>query len=187
MSLISIFFISLGLAADAFAVSISKGLEMQKVTLKSALKVSVCFGVFQGLMPLIGFFLGAQLGGLVDSIDHWLAFIILGYIGTNLLKDGLKKDNLEEHKSCDLSMKTLISLAIATSIDALAVGVTFAFLKLSILPAVIMISVLTTICCLIGVKIGNIFGLKYKSKAEILGGIILILIGFNILAQNFIG
>ncbi len=187
MNLISIFFVSVGLAADAFAVSISKGLEMKRVTLKNALKVAVCFGIFQGLMPLIGYVLGAQFGELVDSIDHWLAFIILGYIGAKLVKEGLDKDNSEEHKACDLSIKALVPLAIATSIDALAVGVTFAFLKVSILPTVLVIVVVTTVCCLVGVKIGNVFGIKYRAKAEVLGGIILILIGFNILIQNFMG
>ncbi|OON95764.1 MAG: hypothetical protein ATN36_07505 [Epulopiscium sp. Nele67-Bin005] len=180
MNLSSIFMIGVGLSADAFAVSICKGLSMKKMYIKDALIIAIYFGVFQALMPLIGFVLGTQFSNFVNNIGHWLAFAILTYIGLNLIKSGNSKEE-DDGLDMDLSIKVMVSLAIATSIDALAVGVTFAFLQVEILLAILIIGLTTFIICLFGVKVGNIFGIKYKSKAEILGGIILILIGTSIL------
>ena len=165
---------------DAFAVSICKGLAMKKMDIKKALVCSLYFGVFQALMPLIGFLLGSGFKNVVSSIDHWIAFVLLGIIGINMIK---------EAKSCDvvndsMDVKTMLTLAVATSIDALAIGVTFAFLKVSIIPAVSIIGLITFVCCFIGVKLGSAFGEKLKSKAEIMGGVMLILIGTKILIEH---
>ncbi len=182
MDIISIFMIAIGLSADAFAVSVCKGLELHKIHIKDALIVAAYFGVFQALMPLIGFVLGAQFGDFVNAIDHWIAFLLLTYIGANLIKEGIS--NEEGSSKAGLSAKIMVPLAISTSIDALAVGITFAFFNVKIILAILVIGVVTFVCCLVGVKIGNIFGLKYKSKAEIVGGVILILIAFNILLPS---
>lgn len=180
MNIIDILVIGVGLSMDAFAVSICKGLAMKKMDVKKALVCSLYFGVFQALMPLIGFLLGSGFKNVVSSIDHWIAFVLLGIIGINMIK---------EAKSCDvvndsMDVKTMLTLAVATSIDALAIGVTFAFLKVSIIPAVSIIGLITFVCCFIGVKLGNVFGEKLKSKAEIMGGVMLILIGTKILIEH---
>ena len=180
MNIIDILVIGVGLSMDAFAVSICKGLAMKKMNVKKALVCSLYFGVFQALMPLIGFLLGSGFKNVVSSIDHWIAFVLLGIIGINMIK---------EAKSCDvvndsMDVKTMLTLAVATSIDALAIGVTFAFLKVSIIPAVSIIGLITFVCCFIGVKLGSAFGEKLKSKAEIMGGVMLILIGTKILIEH---
>ena len=180
MNIIDILVIGVGLSMDAFAVSICKGLAMKKMNVKKALVCSLYFGVFQALMPLIGFLLGSGFKNVVSSIDHWIAFVLLGIIGLNMIK---------EAKSCDvvndsMDVKTMFTLAVATSIDALAIGVTFAFLKVSIIPAVSIIGLITFVCCFIGVKLGSAFGEKLKSKAEIMGGVMLILIGTKILIEH---
>ena len=180
MNIIDILFIGLGLSMDAFAVSVCKGLAMKKMDVKKALVCSLYFGVFQALMPLIGFLLGSGFKNVVSSIDHWIAFVLLGIIGINMIK---------EAKSCEtvndaMDVKTMLTLAVATSIDALAIGVTFAFLKVSIIPAITIIGVTTFVCCFVGVKLGSIFGEKLKSKAEITGGVVLILIGTKILIEH---
>lgn len=180
MNIIDILVIGVGLSMDAFAVSICKGLAMKKMDIKKALVCSLYFGVFQALMPLIGFLLGSGFKNVVSSIDHWIAFVLLGIIGLNMIK---------EAKSCDvvndsMDVKTMLTLAVATSIDALAIGVTFAFLKVSIIPAVSIIGLITFVCCFIGVKLGSAFGEKLKSKAEIMGGVMLILIGTKILIEH---
>jgi UPF0059 membrane protein GCWU000182_01647 len=180
MNIIDILVIGVGLSMDAFAVSICKGLAMKKMDIKKALVCSLYFGVFQALMPLIGFLLGSGFKNVVSSIDHWIAFVLLGIIGINMIK---------EAKSCDvvndsMDVKTMLTLAVATSIDALAIGVTFAFLKVSIIPAVSIIGLITFVCCFIGVKLGSAFGEKLKSKAEIMGGVMLILIGTKILIEH---
>lgn len=182
MSLFSLFTIALGLSMDAFAVAICKGLAMNKITFRKSLIVGLWFGGFQGLMPLIGFFLGVQFQSHITSIDHWIAFILLGLIGANMIREALSKD--EEKASDSLSFKDMLVLAIATSIDALAVGVTFAFLQVDIIPAISFIGVTTLILSMIGVKIGNVFGVRYKSKAELAGGIILIIMGTKILLEH---
>ena len=180
MNIIDILFIGLGLSMDAFAVSVCKGLAMKKMDVKKALVCSLYFGVFQALMPLIGFLLGSGFKNVVSSIDHWIAFVLLGIIGINMIK---------EAKSCEavndaMDVKTMLTLAVATSIDALAIGVTFAFLKVSIIPAITIIGVTTFVCCFVGVKLGSIFGEKLKTKAEIVGGTVLILMGTKILIEH---
>ncbi len=182
MSLFSLFIIAVGLSMDAFAVSICKGLAMQKITIKKALIVGLWFGGFQALMPAIGYLLGTQFESYITNIDHWIAFVLLFIIGANMIKEALSKE--EEHASDSLAFKEMLVLALATSIDALAVGVTFAFLKVQILPAVLFIGVITFTLSSLGVKIGNIFGCRYKSKAEFAGGIILILMGCKILLEH---
>lgn len=182
MSLLELFIIAVGLSMDAFAVAVCKGLSLRQLHIKHALLVGLYFGVFQGGMPLLGYLLGSQFQQHITRFDHWIAFILLGIIGFNMIKDALS----HEEDSCDdsLSVKSMTVLAIATSIDALAVGVTFAFLQVQIIPAVSFIGIVTFILSAIGVKIGNIFGSKYKSKAELFGGIILILMGSNILLEH---
>ena len=182
MNLISLFIIAVGLSMDAFAVAICKGLAMQKITLKKALLVGLWFGGFQALMPALGYLLGSQFSTYITSIDHWIAFILLSIIGGNMIKEALSKE--EECANDSLAFKEMIILALATSIDALAVGVTFAFLNVQIVPAVLFIGVITFTLSAIGVKIGNIFGCRYKSKAEFAGGIILIIMGIKILLEH---
>ncbi len=180
MHFIEIVMIGIGLSMDAFAVSICKGLSTRKLQLKHALTCGGYFGFFQGLMPLIGYILGVQFKEKIESIDHWIAFILLGFIGFNMLREAFE----EEAVSGNFSFKAMLPLAIATSIDALAIGVTFAFLNVDILYAISIIAIITFVISMIGVKIGHIFGLKYKAKAEMTGGIILILIGCKILLEH---
>jgi len=182
MDILSLLAISLGLAMDAFAVAICKGLAIKKIQLKNMVKVGTWFGSFQGLMPLIGYFLGMTLEKYITSIDHWVSLILLSLIGISMIREALNKD--EEETDDDLTFKTMFVLAIATSIDALAIGITLTFLNVNIFVSVLIIGIVTFILSTIGVKVGNIFGLKYKSKAEISGGIILILIGIKILLEH---
>lgn len=193
MSLIELFVIAVGLSMDAFAVAICKGLSLRKVSLKECTKVGLYFGGFQGGMPLIGFILGVQFKDYIVSIDHWIAFILLSFIGINMIRESREKEeeNVVEclaevaaEEENELGFKNMIMLSIATSIDALAVGVTFAFLQVDIVPAVTFIGIVTFILSMIGVKVGNIFGVKYKSKAEFVGGAILILMGIKILIEH---
>jgi len=177
-----ILLISIGLAMDAFAVSICKGLSMKTMNWKKAIIVGLYFGVFQALMPVIGYFLGATFKDLVTQIDHWIAFALLVLIGMSMLKEAFAKN--EENHNDSVDLKTMVILAIATSIDALAVGITFAFLKVNMLIAGLMIGITTFIICAIGVKIGNKFGDKYERKAEVVGGLILILMGIKILLEH---
>lgn len=182
MGLIELFLIAVGLSMDAFAVSVCKGLAMPKCTFKKAAIVGLWFGGFQALMPAIGYVLGAQFQEAIASIDHWIAFVLLALIGGNMIHEAL--DNDEEEADASLDVKTMFLLAVATSIDALAIGITFAFLKVSIIPAVCFIGIVTFIISFAGVKIGNVFGARYKNKAEIVGGIILILLGLKILLEH---
>ena len=174
--------LAVGLAMDAFAVSICKGLAMREKVLKKGIIVGLWFGGFQALMPTIGFFLGTQFKDQITLIDHWIAFVLLGLIGINMVKEALSND--EEQADDSIAVKEMFMLAVATSIDALAVGITFAFLNVHIVSAASMIGVCTFLISFVGVKIGNIFGTKYKSKAELAGGIILILLGFKILFEH---
>ena len=167
---------------DAFAVSVCKGLAMPKCTFKKAAIVGLWFGGFQALMPAIGYVLGAQFQETIASIDHWIAFVLLALIGGNMIHEAL--DNDEEEADASLNVKTMSLLAVATSIDALAIGITFAFLKVNIIPAVCFIGIVTFIISFAGVKIGNVFGARYKNKAEIVGGVILILLGLKILLEH---
>ena len=182
MSLIELFLIAVGLSMDAFAVSVCKGLAMPKCTFKKAAIVGLWFGGFQALMPAIGYILGAQFQEAIASIDHWIAFVLLALIGGNMIHEAL--DNDEEEADASLDVKTMFLLAVATSIDALAIGITFAFLKVNIIPAVCFIGIVTFIISFAGVKIGNVFGARYKNKAEIVGGVILILLGLKILLEH---
>ena len=182
MGLIELFLIAVGLSMDAFAVSVCKGLAMPKCTFKKAAIVGLWFGGFQALMPAIGYILGAQFQEAIASIDHWIAFVLLALIGGNMIHEAL--DNDEEEADARLDVKTMFLLAVATSIDALAIGITFAFLKVNIIPAVCFIGIVTFIISFAGVKIGNVFGARYKNKAEIVGGVILILLGLKILLEH---
>ena len=184
MSLWELFIIAVGLSMDACAVSICKGLSVKKVTLGHAAICGGYFGAFQALMPVIGFVLGVQFKDLITGIDHWIALVLLGLIGANMIREALSKD--EEEVDCSFCFRAMFPLAIATSIDALAVGVTFAVMDIGskILFAVLFIGAVTFILSAIGVKIGNLFGMKFKSKAELFGGIILILMGLKIFLED---
>lgn len=190
MSLLELLIIAIGLSMDAFAVSIGKGLSVTKIKLSHALKVGLWFGGFQALMPLIGYLLGSTFADIVTAYDHWVAFGLLALIGGNMIKEAVEKDD----DDCDCKKKpknnfglvTMFTLAIATSIDALAIGVTFAFFKVAIIPAIITIGITTFLFSIAGLKIGHIFGCKYKSHAELFGGVILILIGLKILIEHTI-
>ena len=184
MSLLTLFITAVGLSMDAFAVSVCKGLAMKKLSVKKAVLIGLWFGGFQALMPAIGYLLGTRFEKYVTSIDHWIAFVLLAFIGINMIKEALSGNEDEANDSVDL--KTMFLLAVATSIDALAVGVTYAFLQVRIIPAVAFIGVTTFVLSVAGVKIGNVFGLRYKSKAEIFGGIILIVMGAKILAEHLL-
>jgi putative Mn2+ efflux pump MntP len=182
LGIIEIILLAIGLSMDAFAVAICKGLAMDKVSIKKVAIVGAWFGGFQALMPLIGFLLGVSFKDYIVAIDHWISFVLLGLIGFNMIKESLSKDEDEENSS--LAFKLMLVLAVATSIDALAVGVTFAFLQVNVILAVIIIGITTFILSSIGVKIGNVFGARYKSKAEFAGGLILILLGVKILLEH---
>jgi putative Mn2+ efflux pump MntP len=180
-----LFIIAVGLSMDAFAVAISKGLCMRKLSYKNAIIIGCFFGGFQALMPIIGYILGTQFKDSITSIDHWIAFVLLALIGINMIRESRSKDEVAcENIDVSLSIKNMTMLSVATSIDALAVGITFAFLQVSIIPAVSIIGITTFIISIIGVKIGHVFGTKFKSKAELVGGIILIIMGLKILFEH---
>lgn len=182
MDILTLFTLAVGLSMDAFAVAVCKGLAMQKLTLKKAVIVGAWFGGFQALMPAIGYVLGVQFKDKITAIDHWIAFVLLGIIGFNMIREALGKE--EEDASESLAVREMFVLAVATSIDALAVGITFAFLSANIFTAVSFIGVITFVLSMIGVKVGNVFGTKYKAKAELAGGIILIFLGVKILLEH---
>ncbi len=169
---------------DAFAVSVCKGLSVQKVKPKHYLIVAAYFGGFQALMPLLGYLLGVRFEAMVANVDHWIAFVLLGLIGANMVRESRAG---EEKLDDSFTVSTMLLLAIATSIDALAIGVTFAFLGVNIVEAIILIGITTGIISGVGLKIGNVFGSRYKSKAEMAGGIVLILMGIKILVQHLLG
>lgn len=183
---IELVLIGVGLSMDAFAVSICKGLAMRKVNKKQAVVIGLFFGGFQALMPFLGWLLGSQFERYITSIDHWIAFILLGVIGGKMMMEAVKKEETEEIKQMDppLDLKEMFLLAVATSIDALAVGITFAFLQYPIVEAISAIGVTTFAISIGGVYVGNFFGNKYKSKAEFVGGLILVLIGLRILLTH---
>lgn len=182
MGIVELFILAVGLSMDAFAVSVCKGLSLGKIKIKHMCIAGLWFGGFQALMPLIGYLLGSSFSELVAKYDHWIAFVLLVLIGGNMIKEALGKD--EDSMDDSMGFKTMLLLAIATSIDALAVGVTFAFLDVSIVPAISFIGVVTFVLSAIGVKAGSLFGYMYKSKAELCGGIILILLGIKILLEG---
>lgn len=176
-----LFLIALGLSADAFAVAICKGLSVKRIAVDKAALTGAYFGGFQALMPLVGFWLGSRFQNLITSIDHWIAFALLAIIGINMLKESRSK---AENLNSSFSIAEMIPLAVATSIDALAIGITFAFLKVNICLAISIIGVTTFVLSFAGIYLGNSFGLKYKAKAEFFGGIVLILMGIKILLEH---
>ena len=181
MAVWELFVIAVGLSMDAFAVSICKGLAMKKMNWKNAGLAGLYFGGFQMFMPLVGYLLGTGFRDKITSIDHWIAFVLLAFIGINMIKEAFSD---EEEADSSFDVKTMLILAVATSIDALAVGVTFAFLNVQILPAVSLIGVTTFVLSAVGVRVGNVFGSRYKSKAELAGGIILVLMVVKILLEH---
>ena len=182
MTILELFILAVGLSMDAFAVAVCKGLAIGKINMKHALIVGLWFGGFQALMPLVGYLVGSSFAEYIAAVDHWIAMILLALIGVNMVRESRDKD--PEHADPSLGFKTMLVMAVATSIDALAVGVTFAFLEVRILPAVSFIGVVTFLLSALGVKIGSIFGTKYKSKAELTGGVILILLGLKIFLEH---
>ena len=184
MGLLELFILAVGLSMDAFAVAVCKGLAMKKMSWKKAAIVALYFGGFQAGMPLLGYLLGINFQEYIVAVDHWIAFVLLGLIGFNMIKESRDDDCDDEGSSDSVAFKEMVVLAIATSIDALAVGITFAFLQVNIVPAVSFIGICTFTLSLLGVKIGNVFGVKYKSKAEFAGGLILILLGTKILLEH---
>lgn len=183
MGIAELIILAFGLAMDAFAVSICKGLAMKKTGIKECAIVGLWFGGFQAAMPLIGYFLGKAFEKYITSLDHWIAFILLGLIGAMMIKESFEKE--EDEADASLSPKTMVVMAIATSIDALAIGISFGVLPdVNISLAVALIGIITLALCMVGVKIGNVFGAKYKSKAEFAGGIILVLLGTKILIEH---
>ncbi len=183
MGTLELILLSVGLAMDAFAVSVCKGLALQKIRIKHMLICGAWFGGFQALMPLLGWLLGSRFSRYIEKFDHWIAFILLALIGANMIREAVS--GKEEDVDSSLKFGEMFLMAVATSIDALAVGVSFAFLNVSIVPAVTCIGVITFVISAIGVKIGSIFGARYKARAEIAGGVILIIIGLRILLQHF--
>ena len=186
MSIVELFLIGVGLSMDAFAVAVCQGLCMPKLNLRQGGVIALYFGGFQALMPLIGWFLGSQFAGYIQSFDHWVAFVLLALIGGNMVREALSPE--EEETSCavnsKLDHKKLFMMAVATSIDALAIGVAFAFMDVLILPAVSLIGCTTFCLSLVGVVVGNFFCSRYKKRAELTGGIILILLGVKILLEH---
>jgi len=183
MSFPSLFLLAVGLSMDAFAVAVCKGLAMKKITVRNAGIVGLWFGGFQALMPLLGYLLAAQFRDSITAYSHWIAFALLTLIGGNMIREAVMEKE-EEAADSALSVRSMLPLAIATSIDALAVGVTFAFLDVRILPSVILIGCTTFVLSAVGVKTGSLFGAKYEKKAEILGGVILILLGVKTLLEH---
>ncbi|MDD6036948.1 MAG: manganese efflux pump MntP family protein [Lachnospiraceae bacterium] len=183
MSILDLFFIAVGLSMDAFAVSICKGLSVKKAELKHGLITGLYFGGFQAAMPLIGYLLGSSFAGYIEAFDHWIAFGLLGIIGINMIRESREQ---EEELNASFGVKAMLPMAVATSIDALAIGVSFAFMKVQIGWAVTFIGLITFCLSAAGVKIGNHFGAKYKSKAELFGGIVLIALGVKILAEHLL-
>jgi len=186
MNFVEFFLIALGLAMDAFAVSVSKGLCTKRLQLKHYLIAGLWFGGFQAIMPLIGYLLGVSFASYVNSVDHWIEFILLSVIGGNMIKESFEKGEDSDSKGSDFGYKTMLMMATATSIDALAVGVSFAFLQVNIMEAALIIGVVTFVMAALGIKIGNIFGLRYKKKAEFTGGLLLILMGIKFLVEHLI-
>ena len=182
MDLLSLFLIAVGLSMDAFAVSVCKGLATPKYKLKYSMICGAWFGGFQALMPAVGYLLGVNFKKYITAIDHWIAFVLLALIGFNMIREALKND--DEGADPSFTAKSMSLLAVATSIDALAIGITFAFLDVNIVAAVLFIGVCTFVISAAGVKIGSAFGTRFKSKAEIAGGAILIILGLRILVEH---
>ena len=186
MSLLELLLIGVGLSMDAFAVAICQGLCMPRLNWRHAAVIALFFGGFQAAMPLAGWLLGSQFAGYIQSVDHWVAFVLLALIGGNMVREALGPEDEETvcAVTASLDLRKLTLMAVATSIDALAVGVTFAFLEVAIIPAVSIIGVTTFCLSLVGVAVGNYFGARYKRRAELSGGVILILLGGKILLEH---
>lgn len=185
MGIIELILVSLGLAMDAFSVSVCKGLSMKKIDYKGTFITALFFGIFQAVMPLIGYFLGSRFEKFINTYSHWVAFILLGFIGGKMIYEVIKGDGEDEKQSeYKLDIKELFVLAIATSIDALAVGIIFTAQKTGIVFSVGIIGIITFVLCLIGIAVGNRFGSKYEKKAELVGGAVLILIGVKLLLNG---
>ena len=182
MSLLELLILAVGLSMDAFAVSVCKGLSVRRGSMKQAITVGIWFGGFQALMPFLGYLLGITFSSLITNVDHWIAFVLLAFIGFNMIRESRSEEENESNDRFDF--KTMLPLAVATSIDALAVGVTFAFLQVNIVPAVSFIGCITFILSAIGLKAGNIIGAKNRSRAEFAGGLVLILMGIKILLEH---
>lgn len=182
MGTLELYLLSLGVAMDAFAASVCKGLAARRISPGRMLTCGLWFGAFQALMPLLGYLLGVRFQAAIARIDHWIAFVLLGCIGVNMLREALGGDVAV--LDADFGVKSMLPLAVATSIDALAVGVTFAFLKVSILPAVSFIGATTFVLSAVGVRVGAAFGARFRNKAELAGGVILILMGVKILLEH---
>ena len=183
MDIISLLLLAVGLSMDAFAVSVCKGLALKKVSLRHMCIVGAWFGGFQALMPSLGYLLGSRFEQYITAIDHWIAFVLLVLIGANMIREALSKEEAEE-ANASLAFKTMLLMAVATSIDALAVGITFAFLSVHIVPAALTIGATTFLLSAAGVKVGSVFGLRYKKRAEVAGGVILCLLGVKILLEH---
>ena len=188
MGLAELFILAVGLSMDAFAVSICKGVCLKKASLGQSATVGAYFGIFQALMPIIGYFLGTGFADKIERYDHWVAFVLLLILGGKMFIESFKKEEVERDAAGndrdELKFTKMLVLAIATSIDALAVGITFAFLQVRIVPAALLIGVTTFCLSSLGIYIGNRFGARYKSRAELAGGVILILIGSKILLEH---
>lgn len=186
MSVLTLFLIAVGLSMDAFAVAVCKGLAVRKAGIKQMALAGLWFGGFQALMPAIGYFFGKTLSSYVANYTHWIAFILLAGIGANMIKEAVSKKDCEECSSASMKMKEMFTLAVATSIDALLAGIGFMELTITeVIIAVAFIGIITFVLSALGIKIGNIFGLKFKKKAEIAGGIILILMGFKTVLEHY--
>ena len=183
MNFISLLMLAVGLSMDAFAVAVCKGLALKKITLRHALIVGLWFGIFQALMPLLGYLLASQFRDYITAYAHWVAFALLVLIGGNMIREAIFEKEEAETDSA-LSFRSMLPLAVATSIDALAVGVTFAFLAVRVLPAVCLIGAVTLVLSMVGVKLGNLFGSRWRSRAELVGGVILVLLGLKILLEH---
>ena len=184
MGFFELFLIGIGLSMDAFAVAICKGLGMERINKRDTLLLALFFGGFQALMPLTGYLLGSRFASYIERWDHWIAFVLLAFIGGNMIRESREQEEEEIEHGGSIRYRELFTLAVATSIDALAVGVSFAFLGVHIAPAVTLIGCTTFVLTLVGVWVGNLFGSRYKSRAELTGGIILILIGVKILLEH---
>lgn len=184
MGFFELFLIGIGLSMDAFAVAICKGLGMERINKRDTLLLALFFGGFQALMPLTGYLLGSRFASYIERWDHWIAFVLLAFIGGNMIRESCEQEEEEIEHGGSIRYRELFTLAVATSIDALAVGVSFAFLGVHIAPAVTLIGCTTFVLTLVGVWVGNLFGSRYKSRAELTGGIILILIGVKILLEH---
>lgn len=184
MGFFELFLIGIGLSMDAFAVAICKGLGMERINKRDTLLLALFFGGFQALMPLTGYLLGSRFASYIERWDHWIAFVLLAFIGSSMIRESREQEEEEIEHGGSIRYRELFTLAVATSIDALAVGVTFAFLQVNIVPAITIIGCTTFVISIAGVYVGNVFGSRYKSRAEFTGGVILILIGLKILLEH---